>query len=387
MSRPLATGARPGATHGGGPSSGGDGLPFTVLFDGWPLVYAPNSPAALHLLAALEAHAQTGQAAGVGLPGDSFHPLPDKISQWRSAAPNTPSGRLAWEQRALPRLAKQAGVGRLHQIGGGLALLGGPPAIYSPADFPLPPGPPPQRGFTARLGEALRQGGLARARTWLWPDDLPGPTGQAPASIRRVPPGVHPAFTAPPQPGALEALALPEAYALYHGPGDPASLRGLLDAWSWAAKAVGEDYPLLLVGLDASEQAGLAQLARGQPWAAALRARPSLSLDGLAALYQGCSVLFQPVESPAWGDPVRLALAAGKPVVGLETARMAALAGPAGYLIPTGDYAASRRLLGAALISVLLDDDLAAGLSAAALERAAAWEWERFASAISAEQN
>lgn len=366
----------------------GDKALAAVLFDGWPLVYSPNHPAALHLLTVLEAYAQasgTPGAAWVALPGDSFHRLPPGANRLLAPTPHTPAGRLAWEQRTLPRLARQSGAARLHQIGGGLALLDGPPALYSPADFPPPPGPPPRRSFTARLDEALRQGGLARANRILWPDDLPGPAGVAPTRILRLPPGVHPAFTALPQPGALDRLALPDAYGLYHGPADPASLHSLLDAWSWAAEAVGEAYPLLLVGFDAPEQANLAPLVAEQPWAAALHPLPPLSLAELAALYQGCSALFQPVESPVWGDPLRLALATGKPVVGLETARTVSLIGPAGYLISPGGAAAGR-LLGAALISVLLDDALAANLSTASLERAAAWDWDRFVTAVAAEK-
>ena len=38
-----------------------------VLYDGWPLVFAPNNPAALHLLAVLAQH-PPGFAAHLALP-------------------------------------------------------------------------------------------------------------------------------------------------------------------------------------------------------------------------------------------------------------------------------------------------------------------------------
>jgi glycosyltransferase involved in cell wall biosynthesis len=228
-----------------------------------------------------------------------------------------------------------------------------------------------------------------RIKALLWPEDLPLPATQTP--VHRLPPVVHPAFLpAASSPGSaqpiqeeLAALDLPETYLLYHGPGDDQALQRLLDAWSWAAASIGEYYPLVLAGLENPAQDRLAVLLAEYQLTGTARPLPPLSLSALAAVYRGCRALFHPAEISPWGDPARLALACGKPLVGLETELAAALAGAAGYLVPPLEpYPARCRALGAALITVVVEDSLADSLSQAALDRAVTWEFDRFSSSL-----
>jgi glycosyltransferase involved in cell wall biosynthesis len=161
---------------------------------------------------------------------------------------------------------------------------------------------------------------------------------------------------------------------LYHGPGRSGELRRLLETWSWAAGSVGEYYPLILVGLDDAQRSSLGQLAQEYGLEGTIRSLPSLPPSLLAAVYRGCSVLLHPGPVSPWGDPLRLALASGLPVVAAESPLADALVGPAGYLAPAGDP----RTLGAALITVLVEDELASRLSQAARQRAAAWKLDLF---------
>jgi glycosyltransferase involved in cell wall biosynthesis len=79
-----------------------------------------------------------------------------------------------------------------------------------------------------------------------------------------------------------------------------------------------------------------------------------------------------------------MALACGKPLVALETERTAALAGAAGYLVsPIEPYPARCRALGAALITVVVEDSLADSLSQAAQRCATAWSFDKFSSSLS----
>jgi glycosyltransferase involved in cell wall biosynthesis len=71
---------------------------------------------------------------------------------------------------------------------------------------------------------------------------------------------------------------------------------------------------------------------------------------------------------------LRLALASGRPVVAADHPLADALVGPAAYLAPAGDS----RALGAGLITVLVEEDLAGRLSQAARQRAASWRLDRF---------
>jgi hypothetical protein len=358
-----------------------------VLYDGWPLAYRPASPAALHLLALLTAH-PADLPAMIALPASSFYPLPEELEVYVVPTPDTEWGRLRWEQRCMPGLAQSARADLVHLTGSGAALFGRLPTLVSPAGFqrerPGVAGHPST--FTARLRDAVGQGGLARARAWLWPTDLPDPAEGA--LLHRMPPAVHPLFCAPqalPAAAAaeLEALHLPESYILYHGPAEAGDLRGLLAAWSWAAASIGGDYPLLLVGLDTVAQGHLAVLLDEYGLAGTGRALPPLSLPALAALYHTCSAVFHPVEPSPWGDAARLALAAARPLVGLETRRAGALAGPAAYLAPLalaqqGGEKAARRALGAALLTVIVEESMAEALAEAARRRAASWSFAEF---------
>jgi glycosyltransferase involved in cell wall biosynthesis len=66
---------------------------------------------------------------------------------------------------------------------------------------------------------------------------------------------------------------------------------------------------------------------------------------------------------------VRLALACGRPLVAYETAHIDAIVGPAGYLVPLGDT----RALGAGLVTLVVEERVADGLSQAARQRSADW--------------
>ena len=91
-------------------------------------------------------------------------------------------------------------------------------------------------------------------------------------------------------------------------------------------------------------------------------------------IYQGCSALFHPAPLSPWGGAVSWALACGKPVVAAESALTDALVGPAAYLAPLDDA----RALGAALITVLVEEEVAEKLSLAAQKQAAGWHSPAF---------
>lgn len=358
-----------------------------ILYDGWPLVYQPDSPAALHMLTLLAAH-PADFAAAVGLPGKPFHLLPDHVETINQPAPDTDGGRLRWEQRLLPALAVRVGAGLLHLAGSSPALFGAVDALVSPAGFFEGEAPTKRRrlSFTGRLRQSLAQGGQVRAAALLWPADLP--VSQAEPPVYRLPPVVHPLFYTGVHPSTslhtaarteLQALNLPENYLLHHGPADEPDLRQVLDAWSWAAGSIGIDYPLLMVGLDGSSQDRLSALLAEYQLTGTAWPLPPLSLPALAAVYQGCSALFHPSPVSPWGDPLRLALAGARPVVGLESERAAALIGPAGYLVPPRQpYPQVCRALGAALITVIVEQSLAEALSQAAQTRSASWQFDGF---------
>jgi hypothetical protein len=104
-----------------------------VLYDGWPLIDQPNSPAALHLLAILARLPEAVQPVVA---------LPDTPPAWLGQTPvhvqriaNTPYARLRWEQRVLPRLARQIGAALLHLTSTRVPLLDPAISVVSPCEF------------------------------------------------------------------------------------------------------------------------------------------------------------------------------------------------------------------------------------------------------------
>lgn len=174
----------------------------------------------------------------------------------------------------------------------------------------------------------------------------------------------------------MTGQALPETYILYHGPAGARDLELLFSAWSWAAGPIGETYPLVVTGIPEGRIAGLLD---AYGLGNTVRLLPEIPLGALAALYQGCSLLFHPAQVAAWGDPVRLALACGKAVVALETLRCAALVGPAAFLAPADQ---AGRTLGAALLSVAVEESLSTSLGQAALRRSAGLDGRLFSSGL-----
>jgi glycosyltransferase involved in cell wall biosynthesis len=172
----------------------------------------------------------------------------------------------------------------------------------------------------------------------------------------------------------LNTLDLPETFILYHGPFKKTDLEQLVNSWKWAADAIGDNYPLLLLGLDVSATQDLSHLATAINLGLNLRVLPDLSPDILPTLYQRCSAVFHPARISPWCDPARLSIACGKPLVASETALTGAIVGPAAYLAPPGDA----RSLGAALVTVIVEEQVAKNLSAAASQRSANWNSAEF---------
>ena len=347
-----------------------------VLYDGWTVVYQPNSPPAIHLLTLLEQRHPEVEAV-VALPGAPPEWLPGDVEVHVLTTENTPGARLAWEQRRLSRFAKSLGAQLLHLTTTTPALFSSVPVVLSPADFPAPK----PKGLSSRLREALAGGGLTRLGGLFWPTELESSRPQEISSaLYRLPAEPYPHISSGQAHGAaqLAALNLPETYTLYHGPCDEASLQRLLAAWSWAAAPVGEYYPLLLLGLDDKARQRLPSLPGEYGCQGTLHPMPVLPPGAVSALVRGCSAVFHPAPLAAWGGAARLALAYGRPLVAAETPQAVALAGPAAYLAPADDS----RALGAALLTVIVEERVAQTLGEAGLLRAAGWDSRSFGEAL-----
>jgi hypothetical protein len=184
------------------------------------------------------------------------------------------------------------------------------------------------------------------------------------------------------QPGALSPgwseVELPERYVLCHGVFNGFELRLLLNAWSWAADTIGEETPLVIVGLDRGAREGLSGLLSEYSLEHSVLAMPELPLGRMAVLYARSSAVLHLKTVSPWGDPLCLALVVGKPVVALESRFSDWRLGPAAYLVrPAESPAATGRALGAALVTVIVEDSVAEPLAKAARQRSLEWQADR----------
>ncbi len=351
-----------------------------VLYDGWDAAYTPNSPASLHLFDLLSQRSASVEPL-VALPaaGGGAAWLPEDVQVEIFPLEDTETNRLRWEQRILPRLARAHGADLLHLMSPAPALLGAPPTVISPTSFTGEP-PVPRLGATARLRMALARGAHGPHQLILWPDDLALP--QTLGRVEPLPPLVPPDFNPSEAPlrEHLQSLGLPASYVLYHGPKDALTLRWLLSAWSWVASALGDQIPLVLLGCSPQDVADLTPQLRGLRLGQSTYPLPPQRPEVIASLYRGSTAVFHPLGSVPWGGTLRYALACARPIVALETSMSDALVGPAAYLVKERDT----RLLGAALLTVLVEDEVAASLQQAAQERIRSWAWRDFGAALEA---
>lgn len=359
-------------------------MTMRVLFDGWPALYEPNGPAASHLLAVL-AQFPEGIEPVVALPGSPPGWFP-KVETLVHATAKDPRSRLHWEQRALPGMLAETQAQLLHLMRPNLPLLASKRSVLSPTGFDLDQAFKSQgrrkSGFVSRLREALGTGGLSRVGAILWPSDLPRPKMQHP--LVTLPPHVHPDFAFKPGrnggSNAIGELQLPDTYILYHGPHERTDLQRLIAAWSWAAGPIGVYYPLVLLGLDQAAGTQLSELVSAYELKETMISLPEVSPQVIVQLYKGCSALFHPAPISPWGGPVRQALACGKPVVALEDELTGAMVGPGAYLIPVEDL----RKVGAALITSIVEEEVAQSLSQSARQQAASWQSHTFKAKLAA---
>jgi glycosyltransferase involved in cell wall biosynthesis len=352
-----------------------NGRPVHIVYDGWSLIYARNDPAALHTLELL-AHCPEKFLPFLALPRqlDSDLPIPDRVQILELPTPDTPEGRLRWEQRNLGRLVRQVNAQLLHLTTRTPALIGAPRTVISPVTDPLD-----KRGrntaLAARLREALSFSALPQAQAIFWPEDLPIQDKK----IRTIllPPIVAPDFNPVDLVdfSAFTHLSLPETYLLYHGPQDHDSLQRLLAVWSWAAGSIGELYPLVVLGITRPDVREVFQaLAHDERLDHTLVLLPEIPLQVIPSVYRGCTGLIHFGEVSAWGGSLRYALACAKPVIADETLASDALVGAAGYLFKHG----SPREMGAALLTVAVNEDVAADLHQSALQQITTWQTDQF---------
>ena len=337
-----------------------------LAVDGWSLIELPWSAEALHLAEWLAVMAVADPDLHLSLihPEGHLPPLPEEIHLQPAAVKLSAWGALRYQQRELPRLTRALGA-KLLFIPRPAAPLASPVPVA--ALLHASPRPRPASALE-RLRRALGAAGAAGAACRLVLADLPA-AGPGARSAVSVPPFVGADFPPPNVSGASaqERFGLAPGYVLCCGL-QAEQLPLLLAAWTWVEGSIGDAAPLALVGLDPSAEQGARAQARALGVETSLKILPPAALADLPDLYRGAAAYLSlgPVSN---GQPLRWALSSGVPVAGLNSPETDSVLGEAGYLVPPGEA----RRLGAACLTLLVEEQVATALRQKGLGRATAY--------------
>jgi glycosyltransferase involved in cell wall biosynthesis len=295
------------------------------------------------------------------VPGTAAATAPTGLTVHTVPPPASALADLAFEFLGAARLAASLGGDVLYGLEES-APWSSPIPVVATASIPRPARP----SLGSRLENAVRRASVGGAARVLLAEDLPQRTDLR--RVQRVPPlvstGFHPA-------GPADSSSQGDDYVLAWVEGRP-GLKRILAAWSWVDASLGDSVRLRLL----CPTANWAEAARRE--ADGLGIGESVECAGfdeepdVAGLYRRARVLLHAgdVSTP---QVFRWALASGVALAAESSAAAAAVAGTAAYLVPASDT----RALGAAVLTLLVEDSIAGALRERGLERAQAYEARR----------
>lgn len=338
-----------------------------VLLDGWLLIHSPLSAAAFHLLEILEA-LQHDVELILALPAEKPIWLAPEVAVFVRERPFSAFHHLRWVQMDLPDIAQRLQANAIHTVHGFAPLFASQALFYSPTELPE------ERTngnltFWERLDEAFGWGGVSRAilldRKAIFEAkrfselDGSGAGEQSKAVVSCL---------------ETEPLPVPDTpYFLFQSSGDWRHLQLLLEVWSKTTAHLGDQVTLAILCSDRREQEQIESRSAAE-FLQTLRLYAGVNPAQLLSLLKNALALVQLKGEPLWGSIARRALACGVPVVGFELPSLGKAVGPAGYLVPPGD----RRALSAALITLVVEEEVLSGLQEKARLQAQKWERENF---------
>jgi len=184
--------------------------------------------------------------------------------------------------------------------------------------------------------------------------------------------------------GAIrEKYNLPESYVLYLGGFHPRkNVRNILAAWTWCDGPLGEYYPLVIAGK--LPEPGdkfyddLPNYAQELGIEGSVRFIGAVAEEDKPTLYRGAACFVFPSRYEGFGLPPLEAMACGAPVVTTAFSSIPEVVGEAAYLVADPD---DTRALGAAIITVVVEPEVADRLITKGREQAKKFSWQKTARA------
>lgn len=335
---------------------------------------------------AIDARELQGQPTGVG------RYLSEILAAWKELpeaaaheivlcrADGSSAGTI-WEQLTLPRLVRRAGADVLFAPAYTGPLRGRVPMVVAIHDVSFAAHPawfPPREGLRRRVVTKMSAHRATRVLTIseFSKQEIVRYLGVLPGKVEVIYPGVsrtvtssHPTVTPPhPRTVAPSVLYVGSVFTRRHVP-------ELIDAFARIARQH-PDARLEVVGDNrTTPHVDLEQLARESGADSRIHLRSYVTDAELAALYQGARAFAFLSDYEGFGFTPLEALAAGVPIVVLDTAVAREIYGPAAIYVDRPDGAAIER----ALERALFDDEARARVLTAAREVLARYSWRESA--------
>jgi len=338
-------------------------MPIIVQALSWtPTAKTARSFEAYELLEALAAWG--GEEVVALVPASAEEEAPPGLSVYGVPLPSTLRAALAFEVRGAARLAASLGGDVLYSLEQAAPWRSPIPAVATAESATGP--------NASRWKNALRRASLGGAAAVLLADDLPARPDLP--NVQRVPPMVSASFHPSAPPGAARGGNGPEGKGdfVLSWAEDEIGWRRALAAWTWVDASLGDSVRLVLLVPDEST----VQRARGEARRLGIEEtvepRVPQGWHDVADLHRGARAV---IHAGAFTTPqvFRWSLASGAPLAGEFSPEAASIVGPAGYLVPPSDT----RALGAAALTLLVEESVAERLGGLGLERAHAYDQAR----------
>jgi glycosyltransferase involved in cell wall biosynthesis len=298
----------------------------------------------------------------------------------------SPLLRIAWEQTALPLLARQHRLDLLHSPHYTMPLVKTCRTVVTFHDMTFFLYPEAHLRykrlfFRAMIPWSARRADALIAISQSTRADILRILRTPPDQVIAIPYGIAPQFQPIPDSPARDALCqkynLPRPFILYVGNLEPRkNLPILVRAFARVARA-GLPHALVLAGARGWMAAEIFSTIKELDLVSRVHFPGYVPQQDLASLYSAASLFVYPSLYEGFGLPVLEALACGVPVITSNVSSMPQVAGDAGILVEPSDVDA----LADAMKRVLTDQGLRATLVAKGLARARSFSWERTAQA------
>lgn len=300
-------------------------------------------------------------------------------------------GKVWFEQRTFPATAGKAKADLAHVPYWGSPLTSPVPLVVSVLDV-IPLALPEYasgvlpRLYTSLQSAAARGAGHILTISEAAKTDIQKYLGIPAESITVTPlaadESFHPKIGSERDEEVRQKYNLPDRYTLYMGSYDSRKqVSQLIAAYTFVARPLGDEVPLLLAGRipewgrppfpdipSEIEAAGLSEVTRFLGM---------VDEADKSSLYRMAEVFVFPTRYEGFGLPVLEAMSSGTPVVANQIPVIEEVAGDAAYLVENSNS----RAMGAAILSLLVDDSLKEDLRTRGLAQATRFNWRKTASA------